>query len=151
MLAIVRFLYRLTAFCQVAPTNKHRLASDNQGRIMRVAQLTTNKYTNPNNGLHRQNTSYIATCPACCTETETLSHMSRCTDESRAAWRALFICELTNTCTDHDTDPTLQAILVAGFNSTWTNSFVETAQYPLPYRPLIESQTAIGWSQLFNG
>lgn len=98
------------------------------------------------------------TCPSCRSLHEDRDHIIRCPSPARNVWRHELLTSLSAWCIEHHTQPLLQQLLLDSLRH-WMYYNREDA---VPYSPicaehsptlsrLIQSQTRIGWRQLFNG
>ena len=90
-------------------------------------------------------------CPSCPCPLEDRDHILRCPHQSRSSWRTSFLIALRKRCDQQDTQLYLQEILLDGIEAWFTNSTLESTQYPDRFASLISTQNCIGWCQLFNG
>ena len=96
------------------------------------------------------------TCPCCPSLKEDRDHILRCPSGERNRWRHKLLTKLSDTCTTHHTYAPLQTLLLDAvrqwlFPGQDTPDYPQCDQYAVELHPLINTQTRIGWRQLFNG
>jgi hypothetical protein len=91
-------------------------------------------------------------CSLCRTPDEDFHHVLRCVHPSRAKWRSTLLLSLTKLCHSIKTSQTLVDILLQGLRS-WFNDvpFHMDDEYSTDHQILIQEQTTIGWSHIFQG
>jgi exonuclease III len=96
------------------------------------------------------------TCPCCHHPKEDRDHILRCPARERNEWRQKLLKKLAETCSKQRTYAPLQKLLLDAVRQ-WLYPGQEppdepqSAQYAAEMHQLIETQTRIGWRQLFNG
>ena len=96
------------------------------------------------------------TCPCCDEINENRDHILRCPAVSRNQWRHALLEEVSTFCSSECTFPPLQSLLLDVLRQ-WlycdTTTIYEPTvdNYPQHLHKLINLQTRIGWSQMFNG
>ena len=100
--------------------------------------------------LHRMSMSKSDKCPLC-SASETTDHMIQCPDHSRTQWRCKTISELRQIMKKHNTNYNLSETLLTAIASWMDTGFVDVRKFPVKYRKAINTQTKIGWQQIFMG
>ena len=93
-------------------------------------------------------------CPLCSSQKEDRDHILCCPHPTQQVWRDTFIQELTDHCTQKETDPNLQILLIhsiQGWFHTPQDYSVGTDCYNSVLHRLIHQQNRIGWRQIFHG
>jgi exonuclease III len=100
---------------------------------------------------HRNNHHLPHDCPACSAPWETNLHIIICPANSRSNWREATIQKIS-TYKSETSDPQLLDILHDGLLRLHRQlEPIPATLYSQKYHPLIESQNAIGWDQLYKG
>jgi hypothetical protein len=93
-------------------------------------------------------------CPLCPSQTEDRDHILCCSHLTRQQWRNTFLRDLKDYCTQSNTDPALQSLLLQGIQGwfqTSQNYTVNTDRYNDTLHRLVHQQNRIGWRQIFHG
>jgi hypothetical protein len=102
----------------------------------------------------RWDSTTSSTCPQCHQADETIDHLIRCTAPAVVAWRSQLLHDLRHLCLDQwNTRYGLVEVLCMCIDH-WFQSGdlqVDPQQFPLALQPLVQSQNAIGWRQMFRG
>jgi hypothetical protein len=119
-------------------------------RRKRIIQFIHNKLPTGSE-MKKRLPTYDDLCHACLAAVETNNHLLECANCDYALWRVSLQRGLTTLCNSLQTDPVLVDLLASGIDSA-SNS----RPFPLPdlsqvYLDLIQSQTKIGWTNLFRG
>jgi hypothetical protein len=100
--------------------------------------------------VHRYDKTKPHECIKCKAANEDRDHIIRCPHLTRSLWRSKCLKSLRDKCESMRTRPFLIDILVDGLQA-WFNHLPPPASPHPKYDTLIDNQSAIGWSQLFNG
>ena len=97
-------------------------------------------------------------CPSCPSLREDRDHIIRCPSQLHNKWRHNLLTAFNAWSIEHHTQPALQRLLEDSLRQWMYYSLEEAvpysprlADYPRALSRLIQSQTRIGWRQLFNG
>jgi hypothetical protein len=100
---------------------------------------------------HRNDPNQPHECPACSTPYEDNDHVITCPHPTRSIWRDSITKKILQ-YRPKESNPYLLDILRDGISRYHRNlPPINPAQYPLPYRTLIERQNSIGWDHLYRG
>lgn len=96
------------------------------------------------------------TCPCCQSPTEDRDHILRCPTAERNRWRHTLLTKLSDACTTHHTYEPLKILLLDAvrkwlYPGSATYDYPQCDQYEIELHPLINTQTRLGWRQMFNG
>jgi hypothetical protein len=98
---------------------------------------------------HRHNNNISPLCPCCNAVEETRDHLLRCPETE--TWRRELVGVLRTRCDELHTSPRLRDYLLQSLQDWLAHGdHMPTGAYPLVFKPITDTQTAIGWQHLFS-